>query len=494
MEDLGFHLHSTDYDIEFPKSSPPEYTHTLGIGIVWSSNLPFTMPILFPDDTTWYLKIKRGATIWTSPPLVIQPIAGQQGKTRAGRLGGSDRTIYLLSRLATDKPTYSKTTADAIIDDLAGDVGVTVSGDVPIYNIYEYDAHEGSIISHISSLLRKGGKTFYIGTTGDLVVVSMDVASSNAYGTAWVTDCAWEYDPTAKKTRVQFIKASKLRNAYDYRWTTTGSLKSGTFDAAMRGVQVIDSSIIGYTDQVGLYDANGLQMGPVILFHPDDYTGATFSPSQSSAPVISFNLTVFPPKDNPTATSVDARARFIGVLDDELAGYDISFSTAETPDPLFSYYVKQNCRIHYLYGLDISTCDYSAISNNFGTWYYRNGVFYEGTNDILNSFRHTSITSFENIGSPSTVPIAEADRPADTTNYEDCSIMPTIEHCAAVKKLITYEDVKKQYKTTFTGPKVLFELLPGTKIEYDRQPDSIINSIAVSQKGIKAICYPELWW
>ncbi|MGV8123087.1 MAG: hypothetical protein AB2L14_25270 [Candidatus Xenobiia bacterium LiM19] len=496
MEELGFHLHSANFDVKFPKSAGISLTHTLGKGISWSTDLPFTMPVFLPDDTSWNLKIKRGSDTWTSPPLVIQPVTGDVGIGigRKGNLGGIDRTTYLLSRLATDKPTYSKTTASAIINDLAGDVGVTVTG-APTYSVYEYDAHEGSIISHITALLRKGGKTFYIGSTGDLVCVDMDVATTNSYGTSWISNISWAYDPTAKKSRKRFIKTSKIKTAYDFRWTEAGSGKSGSFDALMRGVQVIDESIVGYIDEVGLYDASSLQVGPVILFHPDEHTGATYSPSESSDPVSSFLLTVHPPHDNTDATDIDARARFVGILDDDASGYDISFDATETPSALFNYYARQACRCHYAYGTDSdATCDFEKISNNIGTWYYRSGLYLESTDELLRTFRYDAFGSFEDLDAGTTYTCEEADRPADTTDYEDCITMPTLTHCNSVKKPITYEEIKRQYSVTYTGPKVLFELLPGVKIEYSRQPDAVVNSVTISQKGVKAVCHPELWW
>ena len=486
------------YDFNLAKEQPFSYTNAINRGHSWKVDLPCFLPFVFADDDEWRLSVLVGDYLWVSPPLVIQGYVSNPF-TRKTSLAGCDKTSYLLSKKATDKATYSKTTAKAIIEDLAGDVGVAVIA-APSYSVYEYDAHEGKIIDHISCLLQKGGYSFKIDSQGSMVCFPMDHYSDSGLGTGWIKDGNITYNPTLKKTSQQFIKGSKIQTAYEFAFTDAG-FKTVSFSAPMQSVQVYDDSIVGFVDEVAFFDGSGgnsQQVGPVVLIYPDLHEGATFPVGTSAGPITSATLHVWPPLDEDgnydAEATIDARVRFVCVPSEDMTGYDLSFEATETPGQLISSYTYQNYQCNYKLGLASLQKDYQVITAGNWSGYYYDGSFFSSLTDLENAILHTSITSHVSAGSAITVPFTEVDRPADTSDYIDCTIMPTEAHCNEVKKRIIYNQLKELCPIDFSGGDPLPMLEPGEVLAWPGLPEAVVSEVTISQGNTAVKCYPKIWW
>jgi len=245
--------------VNYPVSldSPFTYRTALNQGIQWSAKVPYYIPGAIPYDAKFYLKIRIGSYIWTSPPLAALGRQRSKGRNHPDftQLNGSDYYTFLLGEKAIDKPTYSKRFSDAVISDLS--VTDALIYGAPRYYLFEYDAHGGKRIEHISRILRDGGYGYFVDTGGLQCIGLLDHAL-NGYGHKWVNNFSVDEDFTKHYTKVKFEKKFKVQTKFEQTFTDRG-FKTVTFNTPLASVTCEDRSATGYIDEVAYFNGTNLQ-------------------------------------------------------------------------------------------------------------------------------------------------------------------------------------------------------------------------------------------
>lgn len=507
------------------KENPFSFKSTVNKGLEWTANFHYVCPRVFTDYTKFTLQIQVGSLLCPSPPLV----PGSPHNTKEGKGGDSSDisgvgfATYALSQKALDKPTYTKTTADQIILDLASNielaagyvVSIPILGQLPTFYVEEWDVTEGSRLSHIEALLQQGGCCFYEGGTGALYVAPMDHYSLSGLGTGWIQNINMGYDPAQRRSKQKIIKTSKLQTHFEFPFIIEASesnpiqgagLQQVSFSTPLKrgSVQFSWESVSGYIDEVSYHDAQGQQVGEVFLTYPENHTGVTYPVGTSLGPITAAKLWIYPAKDvdgNYIATqTLNVTAIFDGLPEGDYSGIDLAFEVEEDISELTSGYTKRDWTIVYSSGEGETYEEHTVTveellvdSNSY--FYYRHSFFptlAAATARHIVPYYEVIVSQVPGAWTP--VSFADPIRPCDGDEYIDGGAMPTQEHANSVKGLLLYDKIKGQKKISYRGGVPLPMIQPLEAIDYPRKPRCRVESISVTRDSTIAECCPVKWW
>ena len=528
----GCSLFRADLGREYVLSGgrPYSYQSTVNKGIVWSADFHYPFPWSFAEYTKFFLKMQISSTLYVSAPLVVSTPSEQKwgkGVGLGSSVSGTCYATWCLSQKATVKSSFTKTTADLIIQDLLSNITLTCTvddntgietpiltdsipwkGQLPTFYVKEYDCQEGSRLSHITYILQKGGCCFWIDHTGAFCVAPMDYYVNNGLGTNWINGGSCKYNPALNITRLQLHKSSKLQTHYEFPFTDMG-FKTVSFSTPMKSITVSDASNFGYVDTVTYFNESnqnhGQQVGSMTIMRPNDHPGVTYPVGHGAPPIKSASFWIYAPKDsfgNYMQGQVDARVIFDGIPYDYEAAIDHTFTveedrsghTIETTEQAWNVIYTKASVQHTVTMIEVTVAG-DFPQRNISYYYYEGLMFVSPEKAILSCHGINAIDSKSATGSPVNVSYATAHRPADSNEYIDAAIVPDIAHAQEVIPRLLYEKLKGYLTVEVHGevPLPMLEplsLIPAT----DYSPQVRIESVKVEQKGTSCTCFPPKWW
>jgi hypothetical protein len=170
-------------DIVIPVQSATWESSVNG-GVNWACDLATQRALDWADTDEWRLHVHSAAGLfadWTSPPLAaISPDFTSFGGEGTTKVGGTDKTSYLLTAEGLTMPAFKDAMADAVLNAIGAKAGITVRylGTTPLSTkrlqwFFVQGAQE-TLGTHMVNILHKAACNYRIGDDGAMEIFQMD--------------------------------------------------------------------------------------------------------------------------------------------------------------------------------------------------------------------------------------------------------------------------------------------------------------------------------
>ena len=320
------------------------YSKNFNGSVQWSCVMNDLVDINFAENIRCRLRFNFCGHEYMSPPLIASIRSTKEGigVGRTTNANGTDYTSWILSKKTIDQPSFLGMYSDELLRQILNPTQLSVqqnnllmqqlaqmilSGpfnqtqqqeydamvtqaqladqitgiqivNPPHYYIPAYSNYRGNMLDAITKILHDGGMGYYIDSNGDISCVGL-METRGTMGNTFIKTIEETYNANEKITQLQIIKQSPVQTHYEFVWTDTGFKNDIKFNIPMRSVTCFDRSVVGYLDLIALFDSPNSQTAGlvgIIVCHPLEHIGEHYAPVNSSNPIQSATLVVYPPK------------------------------------------------------------------------------------------------------------------------------------------------------------------------------------------------------